>query len=535
MTAPITTFVDGTVNIAGLTVPGAYVDIVLPTPNIVGVPTNIEGLVGVAQWGPVGAPQFISGPADAAIKIGYPVVRTYDMPTYVWAASQVGQVTAGQGAQFACVRVTDGTDVAASVVILSTCLTVTAKYTGTLGNQITITVINGTLANSFAVLVTFPGVAPELFNNITGSGNALWVNIAAAINSGNSTRSASNYVTASAGAGTTAPSIGTVYTLASGTDGATSITTNIMLGQDTLPRKGMYALRSTGIDGFALCDLTDATSWATQTSFAISENCWTALTDAAGDSISTAITNRTSNALDYFYAWFSMGDWPSWFDPKNGYVRQISPQVYQLGLAGNLAPQFSPINKPILGVVQTQKTATKVPWATADLQQANLGGIDLIVGPANSPGGNFFSFATGRNTSSNTAANGLEYTRLTFFLARSFASVAGQFVGLLQSVSPNDPTRQKVTDTFNSFMQSLALPQLGAGGYGLIDPNPPAGGWAQCNLANNPANLQALGYLFCYITVRYLNSVRYFVIKLFGGGNIQVTSQTLPPSPNQFS
>jgi hypothetical protein len=39
-----------------------------------------------------------------------------------------------------------------------------------------------------------------------------------------------------------------------------------------------------------------------------------------------------------------------------------------------------------------------------------------------SPGGYYFSFATGRNGSSNTAANGIEYTRMTNFLTRTSQS-----------------------------------------------------------------------------------------------------------------
>jgi hypothetical protein len=57
----------------------------------------------------------------------------------------------------------------------------------------------------------------------------------------------------------------------------------------------------------------------------------------------------------------------------------------------------------------------------------------------------------------------------------------------------------------------------------------------QCDLNNNPPNLQALGFLFAYCAVRYLNVVRYFVIKLAGGGNVNVSVQNTAPTPAQFS
>jgi hypothetical protein len=87
-----------------------------------------------------------------------------------------------------------------------------------------------------------------------------------------------------------------------------------MVGTDTLPRKGMYALRSTGIDAFSLCDVVDVTSWVTQTSFGLSENCFPVFTTSAGDTVAACTASRTTNALDYFYAWLIMGDWPTFFD-----------------------------------------------------------------------------------------------------------------------------------------------------------------------------------------------------------------------------
>ena len=60
--------------------------------------------------------------------------------------------------------------------------------------------------------------------------------------------------------------------------------------------------------------------------------------------------------------------------------------------------------------------------------------------------------------------------------------------------------------------------------------------WAtQCDLNNNPPPLQALGYLFLYWQVRFLNVVRYFVVKFAGGGSVQVSVQNTAPTPQQFA
>jgi hypothetical protein len=168
------------------------------------------------------------------------------------------------------------------------------------------------------------------------------------------------------------------------------------------------------------------------------------------------------------------------------------------------------------------------------LSLVNTGGIDLILPPNSSPGGYYFSFATGRNASSNTAANGVEYTRMTNFLIRAAQSkAAGSFIGKLQSIQPNDQTRANAKSLFDGFSAQLASPQvgLGIGGQGMIDTP-----WSVvCDLTNNPPNMQALGYLFLYWQVRYLNVVRYFVVKFQGGGNVTVTSQSTQPSPSQFA
>ena len=123
---------------------------------------------------------------------------------------------------------------------------------------------------------------------------------------------------------------------------------------------------------------------------------------------------------------------------------------------------------------------------------------------------------------------------MTNFLIRASQSkAAGSFVGQLQSIQPNDQTRANAKSLFDGFSAQLASPQVGLGinGQGMIDTP-----WlVQCDLQNNPPNLQALGYLFLYWQVRYLNVIRYFIVKFQGGGNVSVSVQSSQPSPSQFA
>ena len=207
----------GQLNTTALIVPDLYVQIVPPTVTLLnGVPTNIVGVVGTATWGPVNSPTIIGTMADYARQFGAIPPRKYDAGTAIAAAVLQG------AANFRVVRVTDGTDTAASATLGATDITFTSKYTGTLGNSITVTLSAGSAKGSTRATVAIPGQMPEVFDNITGTGNALWVALANAINLGQSgMRGPSQIVVASAGIGADAPTLATT-TLAGGTDGVSA-------------------------------------------------------------------------------------------------------------------------------------------------------------------------------------------------------------------------------------------------------------------------------------------------------------------------
>lgn len=756
-------FLDGQQNLATLTVPGVYGDIILPTPFLVGTPTNIEGLVGVGSWGPLNSIIPGSKPNDVALAIGPPVIRPYDIASYVAASSMVG----GSIGYF-MVRVSDGTDTAATAAIQSgatnatgsitlndnvlgvgtivvngttvtfgtnvlvgpnlaattsnlltflqssadtninkmtyalsptiqgviittsvisgtagnaytltngssgahvtvsgatltggaasgaTAMTLSGKFTGTLGNKIQFSIQNGTQANTYMGIIVFPGMVPEQFNNIAGptpaggtytftsnpapgdnitiggtvvgfvasgavspqvnigptlaatlgntmamlitsadanlikftyninalqtvisltanqilstglfagsAGNTLtlaksstaivvsgatltggvgnwnnfWVNLANVINNGNAFHGPSSYTVASAGAAIVPPTLSSVVVLSGGTDGASNVTDAILMGQDITPRKGMYVLRGSNCDCFTLCDMSTIANLAAIVSFGLSETMLPIFASPSGDTIQNALSTRINAGIDSPWIWYILGDWPSFNDSVNGVTRLINPSAFGIGICGNLSPQQSPLNKPLQGISSTQRTTLGQTYSDTELSIINTGGIDTILGPMSSPGGYYFSFATGRNSSSNTAANGVEYTRMTNFLIRASQSkAAGSFIGKLQSIQPNDQTRANAKSLFDGFSAQLASSQvgLGIGGQGMIDTP-----WlVVCDLTNNPPNLQAQGYLFLYWQVRYLNVVRYFVVKFMGGGNVSVSVQDTVPTPSQFA
>lgn len=578
----------GALNTTALIVPDAYVQIVPPAINYFnGRPTNIVGVVGTAAWGPVNMPVTIGSMQAYAQQFGSIQARKYDLGTQVATSVQ-------QGANnFRCVRVTDGTDTAASVIlglagtvmptsagtgnavndvltlsngvtvkatavagggitgaivqslgavtgsvagltVTSTTgagsgaifsltvvdqITLTSLYTGTLGNQTQVTLSTGssyTAANpTYKLTIAMPGVQ-EVFDNIGGAGAALWSNMANAVNSGVSAiRGPSALVLASSGTSSAMPMLSTSI-LAGGTDGAATITAAVLVGQDALPRKGMYALRTLGCSVAWLADADDSTQWANQVAFGLSEGVYLIGTGPVGDTIANAVTVKQTAGIDS--PWFKLmfGDWIYWQDTVNNLLRLVSPQGFVGGLLGNLAPQNSTLNQRLSGIVGTQKTASRSngAYSYAELQQLIGGGLDVVANPC--PGGNYFGAQSGHNTSSDPTRNTDPYTRLTDYISASLGAACGVFVGQLQTAQQ----QLNAKAALNAFFQSLQdAGQIGAS----------AGGTAYkvtIDGSNNPPARVALGYEQADIQVTYLNVVEKFLVNFQGGGSVQI-------APNQ--
>ena len=508
----------GSINTTALFVPDVYVQIQPPSQNYLnGVPTNILGIVGTAQWGPVNAPTLVGGLSDFATQFGNVQARKYDLGTAVWAAQLNG------ANNMRCVRVTDGTDTAATATIGTNGLTVTGKYTGSLGNKIQVAIATGSVANSWKVTITLPGLTPEVFDNLAPglTGNAILVAIATAINAGNSgLRGPSNLITAAAGTGTAAPTIGTT-TLAGGTDGAATINGSVLVGQDTAPRKGMYSLRSTGCLVAFLADCDDSTTWTTQLAFGLSEGIYMVGAGPAGDTIANAASVKAAAGIDGYAFKLLFGDWCFFLDTVNNVTRLISPQSFIAGRLSALSPEQSGLNKPLYGIVGTQKSSSAggvTVYSAAELQQLAQAGIDVIANPC--PGGAYFGSRIGCNTSSNAVINGDNYPRLTNYIAYTLNSGMGIYVGKLQSPS----VRQQAIGTLNAFLAALWQ----AGQIGDVTSAAKQPFSVQIDNTNNPPARVAQGYMQADCRVTYLAVITKLLINVEGGQSVSVTpvSQT---------
>ena len=312
-----------------------------------------------------------------------------------------------------------------------------------------------------------------------------------------------------------------VAVMSGGTDGATTITTSDLIGVQTTPPSGMYALAGRGCAAAIVCDLSDSNSFAGQAAFGVQNGILMGITTPSGDTVSNAVTTKQNAGIDNAWIKYLLGDWISFYDTTNGLIRTISPQGFWLGQRINLSPERSTLNKVFQGIVSTQRTVANQPYQASDISQLYQGGIDVITNPA--PGGRYFSAVTGRNGSYEAGTHGENYTTMTDFIAATLNAGMGIYIGELQSLQKNDKTRAAASATLNSFLGNLAAPG-GDVTQAMID------SWqVVLNTTNNSPYTIGLGYMFAYVKVIYLSVVEFFIINLEGGQTVTITTSNTTP------
>lgn len=503
----------GALNTNALVVPGLYVQIVPPQTIINGVPTDIVGVVGTAAYGPVNTPVVVGSYAEFKQNFGDLVARSNDMGTQVAKMAQ-------QGAQnFRCVRVTDGTDTAATVALSASGagIDLAARYTGSwFGNNVSVIFSSGAKAATQKVSVMVAGFGTvEVFDNIPLGPTT---NVLAAINNGIGLQGASQWLVASNATGTVAapifPSVGPAATSpwVNGTDGVSSVTSATLVGADTFPRTGMYALRGQGASLLLLSDMIDSSKWTTIANYADSEGIYAVMETGPGDTPGNTGVEMSAAGVDDYGVKVCFGDWLDWYDAVNQTTRLTGPAAFLAGKLATLAPHESSLNKELVGIVGSQRSgfmgsAVNGQWSDADKAAIFSARMDLVAKP--SPGGGFWSAGLGHNTSSNPGACGDNYTRMTNFLAFTFNAAMGIYVG--QVITPD--LFNEIHATFCDFLGNLR------------DASMIAAFSVACDATNNPQSRTALGYVQANVQVQYLGINEKFIVNLQGGTTVQIVSQ----------
>jgi len=202
-------------------------------------------------------------------------------------------------------------------------------------------------------------------------------------------------------------------------------------------------------------------------------------------------------------------------------VRLVSPQGFVAGRLANLSPEQSSLNKQLYAIVGSQKSGTPgsgqaTTYASADLAALLSAGIDVIANPQ--PGGAYWGVRGGHNSSTNTAINGDNYTRLTNYIAATLAAGMGQYVGQVI----NAQLFQNIRSTQLSFFQNM----LSQGMLGSTDGSLPFS--VVCDTSNNPTSRTQLGYVQSDAQVNYQAINEKFIVNIEGGQTVEVSRQTLP-------
>jgi hypothetical protein len=143
-----------TFNAASLSADDLYIVIQNPPGFIRGVPTDVIGVPGTASWGPVNQPMYMGSAHDALTNVGpisaASLIDPHDLATDL--ALAFGQATSGGTLEGFAVRVTDGTDTAASASVpgaaSSTGETVVVGGTAHTGDVLNLTVTSTALTGS---------------------------------------------------------------------------------------------------------------------------------------------------------------------------------------------------------------------------------------------------------------------------------------------------------------------------------------------------------------------------------------------------
>lgn len=502
----------GSVATTAPVVPGLTVVNVPPQVAVInGTPIGRVGVVGVASWGPVNTATIASAYSDGSVAFGPMGTRKHDLMTQVYVAALQG------ASDFRLVRVTDGTDAAATATIAeaelakapafyaalaaainagtgvlrgaSAVATFSAStgllsglYTGSLGNGIVVSVTNGSRMGTFRAVVGISGQSPEVYDNLPAVAGAT-------------------------------PTLA-AYLLTGGADGAANVTSAQLVGLDAQPRSGIYALRGTGIRHLVVADLDDSTQWTVVDAMAVSESAYAHQVAPAGSSIASVVAAKAAAGLDSPWTSLMHGDWLVINDPVNSVQRLVSPAAFKAGLLASLSPQNSSLNKRLAGIVASQTSADAAgAYSSAELSELLGAGIDVVCNPA--LGGAYWAVRGGINSSSNGAEDGDNYTTMANFLDTSIDATMGEYVG--QTINPT--MLQNASASLNNFLSGLVDTGVLASQDGVTKPYS-----VTCDASNNPGVRTSQGYVRADVQVQTQAINRFFSVYCESGPTVIVGS-----------
>lgn len=523
-------FDQGNVNIASLTAPGAYVQIIPPLGISVPLPTNSMLLEGTASWGQMNKPTLSASPTTSVTQFGQfnqALNDPFDLARDTLICFQQAQTA--NSLSLWQVRIGDGTEAPASVVLMDTSGTPVAGATangfcpGIGGNAISVQIVAGSVANSFSVQVIakFAGLQNEFYPNIPGSASGaspFWTNLAAALANGLSNYRGPSQLLALTNVSNSAhnPAAGT-FNLSGGTDGRSGVTAASFVGSDVMgARSGIFAGRNLSpTPSFMVCSgLTDSTKFASLQAMGRQEIIMNMFPFPLGTTTAAAVSAKQALGIDDYRCCFIV-NWIYWTDPISGKQLLVSPAPFAAARLTTLSPELSPTNVAVYGVNGTERNGPQgnTPLGADEIGLLQTNGILTVSNPV--PGGNYWGFPVGNNSSSDPIRCAIEYSRMIDYIGLSLAARMGKYVGKNQGFTDPDDTRIAAKNELDSFGDLLknTTKQIDAW-------------YSQCDASLNTKDTIPKRFFFANFFARLKNSIQFVVINLQGGGNVNTDPTT---------
>lgn len=400
---------------------------------------------------------------------------------------------------------------------------ITPTATSGAGTGATVTLTWG--LGSFVIKVPGTGYtsATATLTGGGGTGGAIapavsvWGNLVNAVNNGQSgVRGPSQLIVASVGTSQGLPALAQT-SMTGGTDGDQGVIDEMLIGADVFPPTGMYALQAAAVQTLNLVDHSTTSQWSTIAEFCMQYGIFGPGQTTPGTDITATASDLGTAGVDAYCFKPLVGDWVYWQDVVNNVQRLLAPATFWGPMRANMAPNQSTLNKPVMGLIGTQRSSQNLPYSNPEALAAVQGRVDYLANP--SPGGKYFAFQTDQNSSSDASTNSEAYTTMTNFLALTLGANFGYVVGNPQTTD----LRQEVNDAITGFLM-----RLWKNAKYISDVNNPT---AQpfkvtLNASNNPDAAVAVGQMAALVQVKYQSIVREFLISLQGGATVQVSVST---------
>lgn len=155
---------------------------------LTGYSVSSTGDVDTSQSLPIQLSALLDNPvktSTASYSANLPASVSSTVATTFSSAPSTIQVYDSLGAQhnmsFTWTKQPSDADLSAQATVQTNCLTLSSQSEGTFGNGVSLSLSAGT-ASGYKATISVPGQADEVYDNISGTGNAFWTNLATAIN-----------------------------------------------------------------------------------------------------------------------------------------------------------------------------------------------------------------------------------------------------------------------------------------------------------------------------------------------------------------